>query len=181
MGGPFAANLSRSRGEDLPRKLSLSAGDAVVFRGQVWHRGFHQPRERLALLLRFVPAELAFAGGLVRDNSWVTHMSFVPTECASLDGPLFPVVHPRENATVEAEPWPLLPIRYDYHLRAWLSHAGRVRHLGHQDCSRRLPVQPLLETGRRAAEAFRAALAGFYHLAVTKCYSAGCIFYGDGN
>mmetsp|Transcript_5468 Transcript_5468/g.9527 ORF Transcript_5468/g.9527 Transcript_5468/m.9527 type:complete len:218 (+) Transcript_5468:2-655(+) len=107
IGSEYAAALSSARGTPASWIGNFKAGDALVLHGKVWHRGWSHTQDRLAISLRFYSGGTRFERELSQDFAVVFYQKFLPQECGSLDGPLFPIVFPPELANISTERWPL--------------------------------------------------------------------------
>mmetsp|Transcript_52749 Transcript_52749/g.163341 ORF Transcript_52749/g.163341 Transcript_52749/m.163341 type:complete len:385 (-) Transcript_52749:81-1235(-) len=135
LGGEYIRNVSRRRGSPAPSTYSFHAGDAVVFKGLTLHRGLGK-LARVSVCLRFVPADLNYAGPVARQMDFFLHeyRSYKPTWCKSMDGPLFPVVYPRSNATIDAQQWPVLLGEYELFWWRFVSAQPRLADLHDLPC-----------------------------------------------
>merc|ERR1711879_707395 len=108
----FSHNLSIALGKTAKQKYSLAAGDAVVFAGKLWHRGWGHLEDRISLIVRTVPADTIFEGNLLLSEEPKARR-FQPAVGEMMTGPMFPVIYPPANMTIDSEQWPLLSTKRD--------------------------------------------------------------------
>eukprot|EP00930_Biecheleria_cincta_P059112 TRINITY_DN44871_c0_g1_i1.p1 TRINITY_DN44871_c0_g1~~TRINITY_DN44871_c0_g1_i1.p1 ORF type:complete len:385 (+),score=32.64 TRINITY_DN44871_c0_g1_i1:60-1157(+) len=116
----FARRLREARGREALKTLSFRAGDVALIAGKLWHRGRSHRQRRHSISLRFSPSGTRFERELTTDMGRSYYYRFLPEACAGLEGPLFPVVHPRDLDSFSSLQWPLVVTWRDFFLaRFW--------------------------------------------------------------
>jgi len=86
----------------------MEPGDVVFFYGSTFHWTVLREQPRVALSVRYVPADMMYTGAVKGGDS----ASYYPWKCAPIGSAAFPVYYAK-NATLTEQPWPLWPKNKD--------------------------------------------------------------------